>query len=145
MCDCCPRYASQTYCDDHDIRRAAAWAQIDARLADRFLDDMLLAKELHAAPGAVRRFVKVRRMLLELAGQPSLPDDQLHVVDQLLGLDEVHAVAYQRVAERVSYELAAGFDVTVLPRIEANPDPAFDLYPQIPTVEGSYCCPGWFQ
>ncbi len=138
-------YASSVCCDDHEARRAAAWVQIDARLADRFLDVMLLAKELNAAPGAVHRFVKVRRLLLELADQPTLPDDRLAVLDQLLELDGVHAVLYGRVARRITYELAARMDLSVLPRVSDNCDPDCDLYPEFPEAGRTYCCPGWFE
>ncbi len=139
------RVKKPTRCDDHEARRAAAWTQIDARLADRFLDVMLLAKELNAAPGAAHRFVEVRRTLLELAGQPALPDDRLSVLDQLLELDGVHEVLYGRVARRVTYELAAGMDLSTLPRISADCNPDFDLYPEFPEVGRTYGCQGWFE
>ncbi len=145
-CDCPEvHYASPVRCDDHEERRAAAWADIDGRLADRFLDVMLLVKHLNAAPGAVHRFVKVRRTLLELAGEPTLPDDRLDVIHELLELDPVHAVLYERVAGRITYELAAGLDLSTLPRVEADCDPDFDLYPQIPWTGRTYCCAGWFE
>ncbi len=138
-------YASLEPCGDHEARRAAAWADIDGRLADRFLDVMLLAKHLNAAPGAVHRFVKVRRALLALYAVPTLPDDRLAMLDQLLELDRVHAVLYERVAGRITYELAAGFEVSKLGRVEADCQPEYDLYPQIPWAGQAYCCEGWFQ
>ena len=121
-----------------------AWTDIDGRLADRFLDVMLLAKQLNAAPGAVHRFVKVRRALLALYGVATLPDDRLAVLDQLLDLDGRHRVLYERVAGRITYELACGLDLSALERVDADCDPDFELYPQIPWAGQIYCCEGWF-
>jgi hypothetical protein len=110
-----------------------SWGAVDTRITSPDLNLEKFARDVGATVAAARRFVQVRRTVLD--GRSTLNDLGLcQLTRYRVGPRDV--IVYLRVAERITYSLACGTDVTELPRMNCQLPPA----PPVRRAEGPLHC-----